>query len=115
VVLAVTGCSEPPAPDTLIIVGATLVEGTRPPLPNSVVVIRDGRIAAFGAQQTTPIPPGSEKFDASGKYLASVKPGAPLITGDPADLMLFSANPLEHPSNLDKVERRMRAGKWVER
>jgi imidazolonepropionase-like amidohydrolase len=113
--LFAAACTEPAPPETLVIVGATLVESTRPPLPNSVVVIREGRIAALGAQQTTPIPPGSRKFDGTGKYLAAANPGAPLITGEPADLVLFSANPLEHPANQERIDRRMQAGKWMER
>jgi imidazolonepropionase-like amidohydrolase len=51
-------------------VGATLIDGTgAPPVPDAVVVIQDGRISAVGARSTTPIPPGAERLDVSGRYL----------------------------------------------
>lgn len=100
------GCAEPPLPPTTVIVGATLLDGSKPPLANSVVVVREGRIAAYGPQQTTPIPAGSEKVNAAGKYLAAADRGAGLATGRPADLVLLAADSRT-------VERRMSGGKWI--
>ena len=54
----------------LAIVGATLIDGTgRAPVPDSVVVVNDGRIVAAGARRSTPIPAGATVFDAGGKTL----------------------------------------------
>jgi imidazolonepropionase-like amidohydrolase len=51
-------------------VGATLVDGTgAAPVPDSVVVVQDGRITAVGGRSTTAIPPGAERVDVSGRYL----------------------------------------------
>ena len=100
------GCGEPPLPPTTVIVGATLLNGTTSPLPNSVVVVRDGRIAAYGPQQTTPIPAGSEKVDATGKYVAAAEPGSEIANGRPADMIVLGADS-------KTVERRMSGGKWI--
>ncbi len=49
----------PPAP--IVLVGATLVDGTgRPPLADAVVVVRDGRIACAGTRGGCPSPAGEE-------------------------------------------------------
>ena len=54
----------------LAIVGATLIDGTgRPAVPDSVVVVSNGRIVAAGARNSTPIPGGATVFDAGGKTL----------------------------------------------
>ena len=56
--------------DDFAIVGATLVDGTgRSPVPNSVVVVRNGRIAAAGSRADVPVPPGVPVVDGSGKML----------------------------------------------
>ena len=68
---ACCACTTPPAPDTTVIVGATLLYRSEPSLDHSVVVVKDGRIAAVGSQQMIPIPPGSTKIEAYGKYLDS--------------------------------------------
>src|SRR6266481_6346199 len=52
------------------IVGATLVDGTdRPPVADSVVIIREGRIVAAGKRDTLPVPRGMKTIDATGKTL----------------------------------------------
>ncbi len=52
------------------IAGATLFEATgRAPVPDSVVIVRDGRIAAAGPRNTTVIPKGMDVIDASGQTL----------------------------------------------
>jgi imidazolonepropionase-like amidohydrolase len=52
------------------IVGATLIDATgRPPVADSVVIVRDGRIAAAGARFGVAIPRGMAVVDAKGKTL----------------------------------------------
>jgi len=55
------------------IVGGRLIDGTgKPPVENSVVVLRDGKIAAAGPAASTPVPQSANVVDAHGK---SVLPG----------------------------------------
>jgi imidazolonepropionase-like amidohydrolase len=52
------------------IAGARLVDSTGAvPVEDSVVIVRDGRIAAAGARATTPIPRGMATVDAKGKTM----------------------------------------------
>jgi imidazolonepropionase-like amidohydrolase len=52
------------------IAGATLIAATGDaPIPDAVVIIRDGRIAAAGPRATTPIPRGLAIVDAKGQTL----------------------------------------------
>ena len=54
----------------LALVGATLVDATgRPAIERSVVVVRDGRIAAAGPEASTPIPSNAKRIDVSGKTI----------------------------------------------
>lgn len=102
-------CTEPALPETKVIVGATLIDGINPPLEHSVIVVREDKISAVGPQQTTPIPAGSEKVEAYGKYVAAATDGLRIVPGGRADLILLSSN------DRAKIERRMVAGKWVDR
>ncbi|HEY7405978.1 MAG TPA: amidohydrolase family protein [Candidatus Angelobacter sp.] len=55
------------------LVGGRLIDGTgKPPVENSVVILRDGKIAAAGPAASTPVPQGAQVIDARGK---SVLPG----------------------------------------
>jgi imidazolonepropionase-like amidohydrolase len=55
---------------TLAIVGATLIDGTgAAPLPDSAVVIHDGRIVAAGARAKVKIPKDASVVDGKGKFL----------------------------------------------
>ncbi|MEP7131565.1 MAG: amidohydrolase family protein [Acidobacteriota bacterium] len=57
---------------TLVLRGATLVDGTgSPPRANSVVVVRDGRIVSTGTAAPGDAPPasGAEVLDVSGKWI----------------------------------------------
>jgi len=55
---------------TLAIVGATLIDGTgAAPLPDSAVVIHDGRIVAAGPRAKVKIPKKANVVDAKGKFL----------------------------------------------
>jgi imidazolonepropionase-like amidohydrolase len=69
--LAACSPAEPPAPPpgagALAIVGAQLVDGTGgPPIADSVLLVRDGRIEAVGARSSTPVPEGADVIDAAG-------------------------------------------------
>src|SRR5215467_16404379 len=63
--------AEPPA--VTVIMGGRLIDGTgRPPVENSVVLLRGGKIVAAGPASSIPIPRGAEFVDAKGK---SILPG----------------------------------------
>lgn len=62
--------AQPPQPPTRVFVGATLIDGTgAPAMPNTVLVVRDGRIASVGPAAETAIPEGAERVDVSGRFL----------------------------------------------
>ena len=78
--LILTGCGERAgpgegaapdgAPGALALVGAQLIDATgAPPVADSVVVIRDGRIVSAGARDATPVPDGAETLDMTGKTI----------------------------------------------
>jgi hypothetical protein len=104
-----SACTTPPTPDTKVIVGATLLNPSEPPLPHSVVIVKDDRVAAVGSQQMTPIPPGSSKVEAYGKYVRPANHGVALQAGSPANLVIVDGDQQSAP-----VERRMTAGQWVQ-
>ncbi|HEY7699137.1 MAG TPA: hydrolase, partial [Vicinamibacteria bacterium] len=55
---------------SIALVGGTVIDGNGgPPLPDAVVVIRQGRIAEIGVRSKTSIPQGAQVLDASGKFL----------------------------------------------
>ena len=73
-VLLVSGCGETTTPVVepvgLALVGGQLIDGTGSlPIPDSVVVIRDGRIESAGGRDVTSIPSGSEVIDVTGKTI----------------------------------------------
>ena len=109
----ITGCSEPPSADTKVIIGATLIGGAGSPIPNSVIVVKDDVVSAVGTQQMTPIPPGSSKIEAYGKYVRHTEPNAPIQVGSKANLVLLSGDPGSGPVD-SLVERRMTDGRWTE-
>jgi hypothetical protein len=56
--------------DTLALVGGTLIDGTgAPAVPDSVVVIHDGRIVAAGPRSSVKIPKDAKVVDAQGKAI----------------------------------------------
>ena len=71
--LALTGCGEAPAPEgagALALVGAQLIDATgAPPVADSVVVVRDGRIESAGPRDATPVPDGAETLDLTGRTI----------------------------------------------
>ena len=75
--LILAGCAAPgesPAPAEgsggLALVGAQLIDATGgPPVADSVVVVRDGRIESAGPRDETPVPDGAETVDLTGKTI----------------------------------------------
>ena len=58
----------PPPPRA--IVGGTLLDGTgRPPVPDAVVLVRDGRIEAAGPRSRVAVPAGVDTLDARGAWI----------------------------------------------
>ena len=114
-----------------VIVGATLVDGGgRPPVADSVVIIRGGSITAVGDRVHTPIPKGVTLVDGRRRWIApgpavlsddlasaivllSRGPAPRVVAGQPAHLALVDGDP-----RLDRaapaVHRLWIAGKGVE-
>jgi imidazolonepropionase-like amidohydrolase len=69
--LALLACqSSPTDQHTLAIKGATLIDGTSgPPILNSVMIIRGGRVVAAGSEDEVEIPEGADVKDMSGKFI----------------------------------------------
>lgn len=105
-----SACTNPPTPDTKVIVGATLVNPSQPALDHAVIIVKDDKIAAVGTQQMTPIPPGSSKVEAYGKFVTTEEGGGELRAGSKANLVILSEAPTQRPT----VERRMKDGRWVQ-
>lgn len=62
------GPGVPPPPRALV--GATLVDGTgAAPVPDAVVVLRDGKIDCAGARQACPVPEGIDTVDLKGQWI----------------------------------------------
>ena len=60
----------PQTTQPIALVGATLIDVTgKPAVPNSVVVIQDGRIIAAGPQSSIKIPKNAKLIDIKGKFL----------------------------------------------
>lgn len=57
-----------PASRTIAIRGGTILTATRGTIANGTIVLRDGRIAAVGADVA--IPPGAEVIDAAGRFVS---------------------------------------------
>jgi len=67
---SITRVNAPLKSGTYAMVGATIVDGTnRPPMPDGVVLVRDGRIADAGSRAAVPVPDGVPTVDVSGKTL----------------------------------------------
>jgi imidazolonepropionase-like amidohydrolase len=66
---ALTALAAPAAAETIAITGGTVAIGDgSQPIPNGVVVIRDGRVVAAGAGVA--VPAGARMIDASGKWVS---------------------------------------------
>src|SRR6185369_3644715 len=56
--------------EPLVLAGGTLIDvNGKPAIPNSVVVIQDGRIIAAGSRAAVKIPANAKVIDITGKYL----------------------------------------------
>ncbi len=54
----------------LAVVGGTIIDGTGgAPLPDGVILIQDGKIAAVGRKRDIPIPPKAARIEAVGKFI----------------------------------------------
>lgn len=104
-------CDAVESAPVVAIVGARLYNPPSPGFDHSVVIVRAGRIAAFGSQQETPVPAAAEKVNGLGKVVMPADSSRPLASGGPADLLLVSGD----PRGSYTVERRMRDGQWVQR
>ncbi len=55
---------------TIAVTGGTVIDATgRPPMPDAVVLIKDGRIVAVGNAAAVTIPASANRIDARGKYV----------------------------------------------
>jgi hypothetical protein len=65
-----TNAHPPVRTGSFALVGATIVDGTgRAPIAHGTVVIREGRIAAVGAAELTPVPRGMPTVDVTGSTI----------------------------------------------
>jgi imidazolonepropionase-like amidohydrolase len=70
VVLAAAASSPASAQSVRAVVGATLIDGTgSAPVPNAVIVVRDGRIACAGPPARCAAPAGVQPLDARGAWI----------------------------------------------
>ncbi len=107
--------SAPAAPPAKVILGGTLIDGTgRPPIPNSLIVVENGKIVAAGAAKDLKIPENNIKTNSTGVYITPSQMGGRLEYGAPADLFLVAGNPLENPLVLGSPMRVMKAGEWMD-
>jgi imidazolonepropionase-like amidohydrolase len=59
----------PAQAEDILISGATLIDGTgRAPVPNSVILIQNGKIARVGSKGAVAVPAGTRVIDATGKF-----------------------------------------------
>ena len=66
--MAPAAAGETAAP--LVIVGGTVIHGTgRPPLPDGVVVIRNGKFVSVTSAETGSLPADARRIDADGKWI----------------------------------------------
>lgn len=101
-------------PSVQAIVGATLMDGTpNPPVEDSVVVVREGRIVAMGPRAETVVPPGATVIRGQGRFVFPLDPEKPLARGGSADLLLLTVNPALDNDYEKKDAGRMVNGLWV--
>lgn len=112
---AAAGCRMPEEPARIqAIIGATMIHRGGEVVDDAVVVVRDGRVWAAGTRADTPIPAGSRKLDARGKYLLPAAEADPVEPGRPASFSLFGADPRSPGPRGVPIERKMVDGEWVD-
>lgn len=68
--LALAACAPPLEPGAMkVILGATLLQAGSAPVSPSAIVVSETRVLRAGTQAETPIPAGSEKVAAWGKFV----------------------------------------------
>lgn len=137
-----TACTPAPARGSgLVVVGATVFDGTgAPPVADAFVVVEGDRIKAVGPQTHVPLPKGVPVLDARGKFVVpyldparaaevGARPGesqsaanvlstlwasgGALTAGGPADFLILDLDPRTDLSNLSRVHRTIRGGQVV--
>ena len=99
--LLLAGCKPSEESQLKAIIGGVLIDGTGgPPVSDAVIVVAGTRIRAAGPRASTPIPAGSEKTDARGKFIV---PG----------LIDLSGTELPEVTTLEQVEKQVDAGATV--
>ena len=107
--------SAPSTPPSKVILGGTLIDGTgRPPIPDSLIIVENGKVVAAGAAKDLKIPENHVKTNATGAFVTPSRMGGRLEYGAPADLFLVAGSPLENPMVLGNPMRVMKAGEWVD-
>jgi len=102
-------------PPAKVIIGGTLIDGTgRPPIPDAVVVIQEGKIVVASEARGLKIPENATKTNASGLFITPSQLGGRLEYGAPADLFLVGGNPIENPLLLANPMRVMKTGEWLD-
>jgi imidazolonepropionase-like amidohydrolase len=97
------------------IVGGTLIDGTgRPPIPNSLVVVEEGKILIATSASGIELPENAVRTNATGLFVTPSQLGGRLEFGAPADLYLLQGNPLENPLLLGNPMRVMKTGEWLD-
>lgn len=108
--LALLGCAaEPPRAPVKAIVGATLLNPGQAPVEYSVILVSGDRILRTGTMVDVPMPAGSEKIAAYGKFVVPVSEA--VEAGKPADLKVLGEDPRRNPNAAP--ERVLAAGEWT--
>lgn len=89
--LLLAGC-HPSSARTYAVVGATVLAATAP-IPDGVVIVDQGRVAAVGTRAHTSIPKGASMVDGTGRWVASHPGGGPVGIGMPGDVALYRGDP----------------------
>jgi hypothetical protein len=110
---AFAACSGSTEPGVKAIIGAALIEGGSVVHERSAIVVEGSQIRAAGSQGDVPVPPGSDKFDASGLFAVARGAAGGLRAGGPADIDLLSCSPLSDAACGGRVKKRLRGGQWA--
>lgn len=97
------------------ILGAMLIDGTpHPPIADSVVLVRHGKVEAAGPAGSIAVPDGFHRIQARGRFLFPIALSQTIRVGEEANLLLLSVNPAADPDYQKKVIGRMESGRWVQ-